>query len=191
VTSADVIPLETRIAHRGSRGSQGNAFQDQPANDDGHGNQNHDGERLASSEPRVVQGRSMTRDLAIGAISSVVAALVVGLAVWLFGLGAGVADLDTRTQALQATLQTTNQLVDQNAQQIGANATQISQLGHQLELLVTSLETTRDSITALAAQVVEERQASREDFKELRDLTTQNAIAIRDLLNRERQAPGP
>ena len=119
-------------------------------------------------------GSTARTDLLVGVAAGVLTTVVAGLVAWGFGLGQSVGDLDTRTTARQATLQKAIQVSARNADQIGANAQQITQLSHSVDLL-------RSAVDALVRDSAEQRQANREDLRELRSL-------IRELMIRQSPA---
>src|SRR4051794_276685 len=132
--------------------------------------------------------RRVRLDALSGAIGGVLGAAIIGLVVWAFGVQSSVGDLDARTKAHETVLQQTTALLNESAKQSTA-------LQHQLEMLAASqqhqFEMLSTSIDRLVADSAEERRATREDLKDLHDLTRENSQAIRDLLNLAPRPPAP
>jgi hypothetical protein len=123
-------------------------------------------------------------DVASSVVGAVAAAAVLGLLAWGVGVQLGLGDLDARTRALDAGLEQTRAVLRDAAALTQDNARQIAALSGEVRLLAAAVaELTKDS--------AEERRIAREDMRELRELTRQNSLAVRDLLNRREGVPAP
>jgi hypothetical protein len=115
-----------------------------------------------------------------GVVGGVLTAALLGGAVWLVEIPLGMADLKGRSADHDVMLTEIKSLLKESARQLNEGSNRIA----RLEQILPGLET---QVSRFINAAEADRRETREDLRELRAITLENATAIKDLIAAQRQ----